>query len=186
MVEYCVYWLGPLASEPRHEPEQDSSDRRRRLQGGHLLARWQERRHLADDKIFGRAAYLFAAGAMPLRVHSGLAETTIGPRVSADPVCWSHGGDAAGFRARKVPGAAKDLNRVNITIPKRWMLRSGLPERPLVYLVFDPHTEGESGYAMSASSAKEMAAGLLKCADMLEQHAGGPVEIELERVPRHI
>jgi hypothetical protein len=73
----------------------------------------------------------------------------------------------------KVPAQAKDLNRLNITIPKRWMLRSGLPERPLLYLVFDPHTEGQAGYALSASSAKEMAAAFLKYADMLEQHEVG-------------
>jgi hypothetical protein len=75
--------------------------------------------------------------------------------------------------AEKVPTAAKDLNRINLTLPKRWMMRSGLPEHPLVYLVFDPRTEGQSGYALSASSAKELAAGLLKCADMLEQHELG-------------
>ena len=67
------------------------------------------------------------------------------------------------------PAAAKDLNRTNIHIPKRWLLRPGLPEHPLVYLVFDPQTEGQTGYGLSAKSAREMAAHLMQCADMLEQ-----------------
>jgi len=71
------------------------------------------------------------------------------------------------------PAVAKDQNRINITVPKRWMMRPGLPEHPLIYLVFDPHTEKQVGYALTAASAREMAAGLLKYADRLEQHEAG-------------
>src|SRR5262245_50164951 len=69
----------------------------------------------------------------------------------------------------KAPAAAKDLNRINIRVPKRWMLRPGLPEHPLVYLVFDPQTEGQTGYGLSAKSAREMATHRMQCATMLEQ-----------------
>ena len=63
--------------------------------------------------------------------------------------------------------------RLNVTIPRRWIMRSGLPEHPLVYLVFDPQTEKQAGYALAGKSAREMAAGLLKYADVLEQHEAG-------------
>ena len=75
--------------------------------------------------------------------------------------------------ATKAPAVAKDQNRINITVPKRWMMRSGLPERPLIYVVFDPQTERQAGYALAAASAREMAAGFLKYADLLEQHEAG-------------
>ena len=70
----------------------------------------------------------------------------------------------------KAPLAAKDRTRINITVPKRWMMRSGLPEHPLVYLIFDPQTERQAGYALPAPSAREMATSLVKHADLLEQH----------------
>ena len=80
---------------------------------------------------------------------------------------------------RSTPGAATtsidtsasrptvDRNKINITIPKKWMLRSGLPDHPVVIMVFDPQTETQAGFALSATSAKEMAAGLTKYADAL-------------------
>ena len=64
--------------------------------------------------------------------------------------------------------AAKD--RIEITVPKKWMLRSGLPDHPFVLVVFDPQTEKQAGFALSASSAREMAAGLVKYADALAVH----------------
>ena len=44
-------------------------------------------------------------------------------------------------RAARQPSSpeAKDLTRLNVTVPKKWMLRSGLPDHPLVVMVFDPH-----------------------------------------------
>jgi hypothetical protein len=93
--------------------------------------------------------YAFIADLQKLQsAHASQPTPSAGPTAATPPIS----------EPEKVPGPAKDLNRINITIPKRWMLRSGLPERPLVYLVLDPHTEGQTGYAMSASSAKEMAA----------------------------
>jgi hypothetical protein len=66
--------------------------------------------------------------------------------------------------------AAKDPNRINITVPRKWMLRSGLPDHSFVIMVFDPQTETQAGFALSAASAREMAAGLVKYADGLAQH----------------
>jgi hypothetical protein len=64
----------------------------------------------------------------------------------------------------------KDPNRINITVPKKWMMRSGLPDHPFVIVVFDPQTDTQAGFALSAASAKEMAAGLVKYADVLANH----------------
>jgi hypothetical protein len=68
------------------------------------------------------------------------------------------------------PVPAKDLNRIKITVPKKWMLRSGLPDHPLVVMVFDPQTEAQAGYALTATAAREMAVALVKYADTLAQH----------------
>ena len=68
------------------------------------------------------------------------------------------------------PAPAKDLNRINIRVPKKWAMRSGLPEHPFVIMVFDPQTEAQAGFALSAASAKEFAAGLTKYADELAHH----------------
>jgi hypothetical protein len=65
---------------------------------------------------------------------------------------------------------AKDPNRINVTVPKKWMLRSGLPQRPLVIMVFDPQTEAQAGFALPEAAAREMAAGLVKYADALVKH----------------
>jgi len=68
------------------------------------------------------------------------------------------------------PPEAKDLTRLNVSVPKKWMLRSGLPEHPLVVLVFDPLTERQSGYGLTAAAAREMAVGLVKYADSVAKH----------------
>ena len=65
---------------------------------------------------------------------------------------------------------AKDLTRLNVTVPKKWMLRSGLPDHPLVVMVFDPLTEKQSGYGLTAGAAREMAVGLVKYADTVAKH----------------
>jgi hypothetical protein len=68
------------------------------------------------------------------------------------------------------PVPAKDLNQINITVPKNWAMRSGLPDHPFVIMVFNPQTEAQTGFALSAASAKEFAAGLTKYADELAHH----------------
>jgi hypothetical protein len=68
------------------------------------------------------------------------------------------------------PQQAKDLGRIHVTVPKKWMLKSGLPDHPIVVMVFDPQTESQAGYALSAAAAKEMGVGLVKYADIVAQH----------------
>jgi hypothetical protein len=64
----------------------------------------------------------------------------------------------------------KDVTHLNVTVPKKWMLRSGLPDHPLVVIIFDPQTEKQSGYGLSATAAGEMAVGLVKYADTVAKH----------------
>lgn len=64
----------------------------------------------------------------------------------------------------------KELNRITVTVPKRWMLRSGLPDHPLVVMVFDPQTEAQAGYALTATAAREMAVALVKYADTVAKY----------------
>jgi hypothetical protein len=72
------------------------------------------------------------------------------------------------------PTAEKDPNRIDIRVPKRWMLRTGPPERPLVIMVFDPQTEIQAGFALTEKAAREMAAGLVKQADSLAKGGANP------------
>ena len=78
------------------------------------------------------------------------------------------------INASHQPAAAqkpqKELNRITVTVPKRWMLRSGLPDHPLVVMVFDPQTEAQAGYALTATAAREMASGLVKYADTVAKY----------------
>jgi hypothetical protein len=76
---------------------------------------------------------------------------------------------AAAAKTGTSPAAAKDPNRINVLIPRKWMLRSGLPDHPFVIIVFDPQTDTQAEFALSAASATEMAAGLVKYADVLEK-----------------
>jgi hypothetical protein len=68
------------------------------------------------------------------------------------------------------PPQAKDLTRLNVIVPKKWMLRSGLPDHPLVVMVFDPMTEKQAGYGLTTTAAREMAVGLVKYADAVAKH----------------
>jgi hypothetical protein len=64
------------------------------------------------------------------------------------------------------PPAPDQLDRVTVALPKKWMLKA-LPERNAVLMVFDPQTVTQSGFALSGSSAREMAMALVKCAEGL-------------------
>jgi hypothetical protein len=63
--------------------------------------------------------------------------------------------------------AERDSKGIKVRVPKKWMLRTGLPERPLVIMVFDPQTELQAGFALTEKAAREMAAGLTKQANSL-------------------
>lgn len=68
------------------------------------------------------------------------------------------------------PQPASDLNQVKVTVPKKWQLRSGLPAHPLVIVILDPQTEAQTGYALTAPAAQEMAVALTKIADTVAKH----------------
>ena len=57
----------------------------------------------------------------------------------------------------------KELNRITVTVPKRWI-------HPLVVMVFDPQTEAQAGYALTATAAREMAVALVKYADTVAKY----------------
>lgn len=62
-------------------------------------------------------------------------------------------------------------NQVNVTVPKKWMLASGLPNHPLVILILDPQTKTQAGFGFSDRAAREMATGLVKYADLISNHS---------------
>ena len=68
------------------------------------------------------------------------------------------------------PKPAEDQSRINVTVPKKWMLGSGLPNHPVVVMIFNPQTETQVGYALTSTSAREMAVGLVKYADTVAKH----------------
>jgi hypothetical protein len=69
------------------------------------------------------------------------------------------------------PPAGGDFKSINVRVPKKWMLRTGLPAHPLVIMVFDPQTELQAGFALTEKAAREMAAGLTKQANSLTNGA---------------
>src|SRR5262245_53867822 len=67
----------------------------------------------------------------------------------------------------KTEGPTAESKRINVRVPKKWMLRTGLPDHPLVIMVFDPQTEQQAGFALTEKAAREMAAGLTTQANSL-------------------
>ena len=86
------------------------------------------------------------------------------PATSDAPATLSNAADAT---------AEKDSKRIQIRVPKKWMLRPGPADRPLVILVFDPQTAVQAGYALPEKAAREMAAELVKQADSLAKREAG-------------
>jgi hypothetical protein len=71
---------------------------------------------------------------------------------------------------RATPPGAKSTD-VKVTVPKKWMLASGLPQHPLVILILDPQTDAQAGFGFTDRAAREMATGLVKYADAIAQQA---------------
>jgi hypothetical protein len=82
------------------------------------------------------------------------------------------------------PAQAKDLTRLNVTVPKKWLLRSGLPDHPLVVMVFDPLTEKQSGYGLTVTAAREMAVALVKYADTVTKHQASQPKQQPKQQPK--
>lgn len=51
--------------------------------------------------------------------------------------------------------------------PKKWILGAETTKHKVVALIFDPQTENEAGFALSAKSAETLADDLVKAADTL-------------------
>jgi hypothetical protein len=67
--------------------------------------------------------------------------------------------------------AGSNPKEIKVNLPKKWMVASALPQRPMVILVFDPQTETQAGFGFGGPAAREMAAGLIKYADQIAQYA---------------
>lgn len=58
-------------------------------------------------------------------------------------------------------------SRGTLRKPKKWVLGAETTRHKIVALIFDPQTEHEAGFALSATSAKVLANDLVKSADTL-------------------
>ena len=63
--------------------------------------------------------------------------------------------------------------QIQIKAPKKWMVGSALPKHRVVFLIFDPQTEAQAGYALSAEAAIGIAAELVKQAQALKHPPDG-------------
>ena len=78
----------------------------------------------------------------------------------------------AAIASGQPPQRPDDAKAIKITVPKKWMLASGLPKHPLVILLFDPQTPTQAGYGIGGTAAREMATGLVKYADQIAEQSG--------------
>ena len=67
----------------------------------------------------------------------------------------------------------RDKDQIQVKAPKKWMVGSGLPTHRVVFLIFDPQTESQAGFALSADAAIKMAAELVKQAQVLKSQPDG-------------
>jgi hypothetical protein len=67
----------------------------------------------------------------------------------------------------------RDKGQIQVKAPKKWMVGSGLPQHQVVFLIFDPQTDAQAGFALSADAANAMAAELVKRAQALNADANG-------------
>jgi hypothetical protein len=67
----------------------------------------------------------------------------------------------------------KNPGQITIKTPKKFMVGSGLPKHPVIFLVFDPQTELQGGYALDAEAAMKMADQLVKQAEAVKAQATG-------------
>lgn len=60
--------------------------------------------------------------------------------------------------------------------PKKWILGAETTKHKIVALIFDPQTENEAGFALSAKSAKILADDLVKGADTVTNYISSAVK----------
>jgi hypothetical protein len=61
-------------------------------------------------------------------------------------------------------------HQVTARTPRRWMLGTGLPQHPVVLLVFDPQSPDQAAYVIAEEAARKMSTGLMQQAERLAQH----------------
>ena len=93
-------------------------------------------------------------------------EPDAGPRPTSHPASGANGHTAG---REPVPGP----HQVTARTPRRWMLGTGLPQHPVVLMVFDPKTPDQAAYVITEDAARKMSAGLLQQADRLAQQRTG-------------
>ena len=71
------------------------------------------------------------------------------------------------------PAPVKNPGQIAIKTPKKFMVGSGLPKHPVVFLIFDPQTELQGGYALDAEAAMQMATQLIKQVEAVKAQATG-------------
>lgn len=64
-------------------------------------------------------------------------------------------------------------NRVTARAPRSWTLGTGLPQHPVVLLVFDPKAPEQAAYVIGEEGARKMATGLVQQAERIAQHRSG-------------
>ena len=72
------------------------------------------------------------------------------------------------------PKPVQTPQQVTARTPRRWMLGTGLPQHPVVVLVFDPQSQDQAAYVIAEDAARNMSTGLLQQAERLAQHRSGP------------
>jgi hypothetical protein len=80
---------------------------------------------------------------------------------------------------------AQTPNQVTARTPRRWMLGTGLPQHPVVLLVFDPQTQDQAAYVIAEDGARSMSTALLQQAERLAQHRTGSAPTAAPAAPKN-
>ena len=64
----------------------------------------------------------------------------------------------------------KKNEQVSVTVPKNWLVSADVQVHGVVVLVFNHQANGQTGYALDANSAKQLAVGLVKNAEAVLTH----------------
>jgi hypothetical protein len=115
----------------------------------------------------------FIADLQRLGSSSGTAPTVPMEKTAERPVAANNGSSKApkGLETSEKP--VQTPNQVAARAPRSWMLGTGLPQHPVVLLVFDPKAPEQAAYVIGEDGARKMAAGLVEQAERIAQHRSG-------------
>ena len=65
---------------------------------------------------------------------------------------------------------AKESDKLDLTVPKSWMVAADLNTHGVVVVIFDPESDTQAGYALDAETSKKMAASLVQTANAVARH----------------